>query len=74
MLGTQICKSVWLTVSVAVSAVAFATSVSAQEVDAKTMLERMSAEIAELDSFIVHGDAYADARLDAGQIIGHIAF
>ena len=31
----------------------------------------MSAEIAGLDGFIVHGDAYADARLGAGQIIEH---
>jgi hypothetical protein len=31
----------------------------------------MSAEIAGFGSFIVHGDAYADARLEAGQIIEH---
>ncbi len=74
MFDMKICKSVWLTLTVtivAISAGAFATSVSAQELDAKTMLEQMSAEIAGLDSFIVHGDAYADARLNAGQIIEH---
>ncbi len=74
MFGTKICKSVWLIVTatiVMILAGSFATNVSAQEVDAKALLERMSAEIAGLDSFIVHGDAYADARLDAGQIIEH---
>ncbi len=44
---------------------------SAQEIDARAMLEEMSAEIAGLDAFVVHGDAYADARLAAGQIIEH---
>jgi hypothetical protein len=47
------------------------TSTSAQEVDARALLEKMSAEIASLQSFVIHGDAYADARLDAGQIIEH---
>jgi len=43
----------------------------ADEVDARALLEKMSAEIAGLDSFVVHGDAYSDARLEAGQIIEH---
>jgi hypothetical protein len=50
---------------------AMTTSTSAQEIDARALLERMSAEIAGLDAFTVHGDAYADARLEAGQIIEH---
>lgn len=50
---------------------AMTTSASAQEVDARALLEKMSAEIAGLDRFVVYGDAYADARLDAGQIIEH---
>jgi len=50
---------------------AMSTSTSAQEIDARVLLEEMSAEIAGLDRFVVHGDAYADARLDAGQIIEH---
>ena len=58
-------------VIVAVSATIFATGASAQDVDAKALLEQMSAEIAGFGSFIVHGDAYADARLEAGQIIEH---
>ncbi len=49
-----------------------ATIVAAEEqLDATELVERMSAEIARLDAFLVQGDAYADARLDAGQIIEH---
>lgn len=47
------------------------TSVSAEEIDPKALIERTSAEIAGLDGFIVAGDAYTDARLPAGQIIEH---
>ena len=47
----------------------FAVSTSAQAADPRELLERMSTELAGLDSFILSGDAYADARLDAGQII-----
>ena len=44
---------------------------SAEEEQVTELLERMSAEIAGLDDFVVHGDSYADARLSAGQIIEH---
>jgi len=44
---------------------------SAEEIDARALLEEMSAEIAGLAAFIVQGDAYSDARLAAGQIIEH---
>jgi len=71
MFGTKMCKSMFLTLTATIAAGVFTTSASAQEVDAKALLEQMGAEIAGLDSFIVHGDAYADARLDAGQIIEH---
>jgi len=71
MFDTKICKSIWRTVTLGIVAGAFAAGASAQQVDAKVLLEQMSAEIAGLDRFIVHGDAYADARLDAGQIIEH---
>ena len=54
-----------------ISAAASAVGASAQEIDARALLEEMSAEIAGLQSFIVQGDAYADARLAAGQIIEH---
>jgi hypothetical protein len=42
---------------------------SAQEPDPRELLDRMGAEVAGLDSFIINGYAYADARLPAGQII-----
>ncbi len=71
MFDTKICKFIWRTVTLGIVAGAFAAGASAQQVDAKVLLERMSAEIAGLDSFIVYGDAYADARLNAGQIIEH---
>jgi len=43
--------------------------VHAQENDAAAILRQMSDEIAGLEKFIVSGDGYVDARLDAGQII-----
>lgn len=43
----------------------------AQDRDPRVMLNQMSAEIAKLDSFVLSGDAYADATLGAGQIIEH---
>jgi hypothetical protein len=56
MFGMRIRKSILLTVTVTatIAVGAFATSASAQEVDAKALLEQMSAEIAGLDNFIVH--------------------
>ena len=41
----------------------------AQETDARDLINRMAAEIAALDRFIISGEAYADARLGAGHII-----
>jgi hypothetical protein len=71
MFRVNICKSIFLTLTATITVGVFETSAFAQEVDPKALLEQMSVEIAGLDSFIVHGDAYADARLDAGQIIEH---
>ena len=71
MIGKKRVRARWLTVPAMVAAVAFANSAPAEEIDAKSLLQQMSAEIAGLDSFIVQGDAYADARLEAGQIIEH---
>ncbi len=71
MFDTKVGRSVWRIVTVGIFAGAFAAGASAQQIDAKSLLEQMSAEIAGLDSFIVYGDAYTDARLDAGQIIEH---
>ena len=58
----QICKSIFLTLTATIAVSVFAISASAQEVDAKLLIEQMSAEIAGLDNFIGYGDAYADAR------------
>ena len=71
MFAKQRRKSIGLTIKVVLAAGAFATSVSAQESDARALLGRMSSEIAGLESFIIRGDAYTDARLGAGQIIEH---
>ncbi len=45
--------------------------VYAQDSTATDILKKMSEEIAGLDKFIITGDGYVDARLDAGQIIEH---
>ncbi len=45
----------------------------AQEPDPRELLSRMSIEIAGLEHFAISGDAYSDARLDAGLIIEHAA-
>ncbi len=60
-------------VLIILAALTGASGAYAQEIDATGLVERMSAEIAGLDAFLVQGDAYADARLDAGQIIEHSA-
>ena len=49
----------------------FANFANAQEPDPRELLKRMSDEIAGLESYIINGDAYADARLEAGLIIEH---
>ncbi len=59
----------WLIVTVLIATNSFTVSAAAEEGDAKKLLDRMSTAIAGFDSFILSGDAYADARLDAGQII-----
>jgi len=71
MFGTRTCISKWLTVSALAVTSLFAANASAEDVDAKSLLGRMSGEIARLNNFTVQGDAYADARLDAGRIIEH---
>lgn len=43
----------------------------AQEDKARTILQDMSTKIASLDTFMITGDGYVDARLDAGLIIEH---
>jgi hypothetical protein len=46
-------------------------NIYAQDDKAMEILRGMSAEIASLERFVVNGDGYVDARLDAGQIIEH---
>jgi hypothetical protein len=46
----------------------FGNFAAAQEPDPRELLSRMSNEIANLQQFRIDGDAYADARLDAGLI------
>lgn len=64
-------KFVYLIRTLTLVTAALAASASAQEFDAKELIERMSAEIAQLNRFVVRGDAYTDARLAAGLIIEH---
>ena len=57
---------------IAVVSCGFLTNVAfSQEPDPRQLLKRMGDEIASLDSYSLSGDAYADARLDAGLIIEH---
>ncbi len=44
---------------------------SANEPDPRMLIKRMGDEIAGLQKFVINGDAYADARLEAGLIIEH---
>ena len=58
-----------LSALVIIASGALAHSASAQELDPSELLSRMGAEVAEPYRFILSGEAYADARLRAGQII-----
>ncbi len=71
MFGTRLYKTVWLTSIGMMAAGTFTGNAAAQESDPQALLGRMSAEIAALDSFILSGELYVDARLAAGQIIEH---
>jgi hypothetical protein len=48
-----------------------ANAASAQEPDPRVLLKQMGDAVASLDSYVINGDAYVDARLDAGLIIEH---
>jgi len=69
MLSRKPSTSKWLTGVAIVLSGTLSGAALAQEPDPRVLLNRMATEIAGLDSFILSGDAYADARLDAGQII-----
>ena len=45
----------------------------AEELDPRVLIKRMGDEVASLQSFVINGEAYSDARLDAGLIIEHAA-
>ena len=60
-----------LTIAVGVLITIDSGSIYAQEHDPGAILKQMSEAIAKLDKFIVTGDGYVDARLDAGQVIEH---
>jgi len=66
-------SSVWRVLFSLVFCGLFANFANAQEPDPRQLLKRMSDEIAGLQSYIINGDAYSDARLDAGLIIEHAA-
>ena len=51
----------------------FVSFAHAQEPNPNEILKRMSDEIEGLQSYIITGEAYSDARLDAGLIIEHAA-
>jgi len=64
-------KPAFLNIAAIVLSGVLTSSALAQEPDPRVLLDRMSAEVAGLEEFIISGDAYADARLPAGQIIEH---
>ena len=61
----------WRGVALAITTLVLTVPLSAQEMDPIALLKKMSSEIENLQSFILEGDAYADARLREGQIIEH---
>ncbi len=63
-------RKTWQSIVIS-SAICFSTGAPAEDVDPEALLSQMSAEIAALDAFVLQGDAYADARLEAGHIIEH---
>lgn len=69
MIDRRIPTSVFLNVAAIVAGSLLAIATSAQEIDPRVLIERMGAEVAALDQFVLSGEAYADARLGAGQII-----
>ena len=71
MLGTNLRIFRRLTCVAFIVIAVISGSALAQEPNPKELLARMSAEIAKLDSFVLSGDAYADASLGEGQIIEH---
>lgn len=69
MFVKKMSASVFLTLAAVIAGGSLAGNASAQEIDARELLERMGAEVSGLDSFILSGEAYADAQLGSGHII-----
>jgi len=69
MLNKVRSTAVFLSIAALVACGALGNSAFAQETDPQALFERMGAEVAALDGFILSGEAYTDARLGAGQII-----
>lgn len=61
----------WRGVALTISSLVLTAPIAAQEMDPVALLKEMSNEIENLESFVLEGDAYADARLREGQIIEH---
>ena len=61
----------WLATLAIVWVSLFTGMASAEDPDASALIKKMSAEISGLNTFILHGELYSDARLEAGQIIEH---
>ena len=70
MFGLRVSRLYGATIMFVVSSV-FSSSGFTSDNEARALLEAMSDEIAGLNSFVVKGEAYTDARLEAGQIIEH---
>ena len=71
MITTHRIKQAGLMMTACVLIMSSTGIVYAQDSTATDILKKMSEEIAGLDEFIITGDGYVDARLDAGQIIEH---
>jgi hypothetical protein len=69
MFGSQASGLNWIA-GLAIAATSFMANVtSAGDEDPRVLIEQMSAEISGLDSFVLRGELYSDARLEAGQLI-----
>ncbi len=71
MLGNQTSGLNWIAGLAILSASFLANMTSAGDEDPRALLKQMSAEISGLNSFVLRGELYSDARLEAGLLIEH---
>jgi hypothetical protein len=71
MFGNKTNSLNWIAGLAIVSASFLANVTSAADEDPQALLERMSAEISGLNSFVLRGELYSDARLEEGLLIEH---